>query len=87
LEFNIISVYPNPFNPVTTIEYTLKTFSEFEINLYDLLGRQIQQLVFDAKPQGNYSIRFDGSHLASGTYIIGLRTKKSYSASKAILIK
>ncbi|HJW30566.1 MAG TPA: T9SS type A sorting domain-containing protein, partial [Saprospiraceae bacterium] len=85
--YDLVSVYPNPFNPITNIEYNLRTFSEFELDLYDLLGRQIQNLDHGMKPPGKYSMRFDGAHLASGVYVVVLRTRMSFTTSRIVIAK
>lgn len=64
--------YPNPFNPVTIIKFDIAKLSNVKLAVYDLLGKQIslvEQANFHA---GKYSVGFDGSNLASGTYIYQL---------------
>jgi hypothetical protein len=85
--YDLMSVYPNPFNPFTTIDYSLKEFSLVDLRLYDLLGREIEELEHNSRPAGRYSMRFDGSHLASGVYILGLRTKTFFTTTKLIVLK
>jgi len=77
--FVLLSVYPNPFNPQTTIEYAIRGGVEdpatpFRIRLlvYDLLGREVQTLVNDERREGTFRVQFDGSNLASGMYVVRL---------------
>jgi hypothetical protein len=60
--------YPNPYNPVTTISYYVPKDGYVNIYVYDVLGREISKLIDKSMNLGNYSINFDGSRLASGTY-------------------
>ncbi len=75
---NAITLYqnfPNPFNPTTTINYTVAGArgqglgaSEVRIVIYDLLGREVATLVNARQAPGTYEVKFDGSQLASGIY-------------------
>lgn len=60
--------FPNPFNPVTIIEYELKNPSRVRIEVYNMLGEKIKILENEKKREGKYSIEFNGDNLASGTY-------------------
>jgi hypothetical protein len=67
-EFGISQNYPNPFNPATTINYHLKTNSYVTLKVYDVLGREVVNLVDGIKEAGYYTATFNGSRLASGIY-------------------
>ena len=60
--------YPNPFNPATSIEFSLPAAGIVRLTVYDVLGRQIQELVKGAMPAGVHTLSFDGSRRASGVY-------------------
>lgn len=60
--------YPNPFNPTTTIGYQLPTDGFVKLVVYDLLGRQIAELVSGPRAAGKYSATWNASSLASGVY-------------------
>lgn len=66
--YQLMQNYPNPFNPVTTIKYSVPTISNIRLVVYDILGREIQVLVNEEKPPGNYRAQFDGTNLSSGVY-------------------
>jgi hypothetical protein len=84
--FVLCQNYPNPFNPVTTIEYTVAASGDHQavgqaqgrdagnVNLavFDLLGREVAELVNERKGAGRYTVRFDAGRLASGTYVVRL---------------
>jgi len=79
--------YPNPFNPVTTIKFTAVKSGRVQLNVYDIQGRLIKNLVDEAKEAGEYSVRFNGTNLATGIYIYELRTKNKTLRKKMTLIK
>ena len=79
--------YPNPFNPTTTISYTVPKMGNVEVAVYDVLGNYIATLVDEIKSKGEYSVRFDASQLASGSYIYSIKSGNIIIAKKCILIK
>ncbi len=92
--FNLGQNYPNPFNPTTTIEYSISRSSFVTLKIYDILGREVETLVNEEKPAGNYKVEFGGSKLASGIYFyrIAIHSDKiqagNYSSvKKMILVK
>ncbi len=71
--FNLFQNYPNPFNPSTVISYQLSALSHVKLKVYDVLGREVAELVNDAKPAGTYKVEFDASKLSSGVYFYQLK--------------
>ena len=67
-EYNLSNPYPNPFNPVTTIEYSLPQASVVTLVIYDLLGRQVAELVNSEKKGGYHKAVWNGDQNASGLY-------------------
>jgi len=72
-EFAFSANYPNPFNAVTTITFSLPEASQVKAEVYDLTGRCVAVLCDRSYPVGIYSVQFDGSALASGIYILHSR--------------
>ena len=60
--------YPNPFNPTTTIKYSIPKQSNVKLKIFDLLGSEVKTLVNKEQNQGNYRIEFDGKDFTSGIY-------------------
>lgn len=81
------NAYPNPFNPTTTIKYQLPRDGFVTLKIYDMLGREVKTLVSDYKTSGKYSVSFDASELASGTYFYQLRAGNFISTKKMLLLK
>ncbi len=78
---------PNPFNPTTTIRYTLPEAGDVSLVVYDVQGRVSGFLVNGWMPAGNHSVVFDGSGLASGVYFYQLNAEDFSDIGKMTLIK
>lgn len=85
--FELKQNYPNPFNPSTTIEYAIPKASNVKIVVYDMIGNTVSTLINKFQEVGNYKIKFDGSKLASGTYLYSLETDNKKIAKKMVLMK
>jgi len=77
--------YPNPFNPVTTIEYTLPCADQVVLHVYDLLGSEIIKLVEGPHSAGKYRLPFHAHNLPSGIYFYRL-TSGDFTATKRMLL-
>jgi len=85
--WKITQNYPNPFNPVTTIQYEVARESRIRLKLYDITGREINTLVDEVKPAGEYGVSFDASGLPSGVYIYRIEADKFNESKKLILLR
>jgi len=79
--------YPNPFNPTTDIKYSINKAGLVSIKVYDILGIEIATLVNEKQQPGNYSVRFNASHLPSGIYIYRIISGSFSATKKMILLK
>ncbi len=86
-KFALYQNYPNPFNPTTNIRYSLAEASDVTLTVYDVLGRRVATLVNEVQSSGQYTVNFDATRLASGTYIYRLQTGDFVSVKKMMLIK
>ena len=86
-EVRLLPNYPNPFNPVTTIHFELPKTSPVTIEVYDVLGRRVAQALNTTLHAGIHQLIFDGSNLASGTYLIRLTTDTQTLSTKMMLLK
>ncbi|MDP4175841.1 MAG: T9SS type A sorting domain-containing protein, partial [Bacteroidota bacterium] len=80
-----LTAYPNPFNPATTISYSIPKQSRVELKVYDILGQQVSTLVNKEQNAGEYNVMFDGTSLPSGIYIYTL-TAGNYMASRKLML-
>ena len=79
--------YPNPFNPVTTIEYGLPESSFIELSVYDIHGKLVQTLESGNKIAGYHSIVWNAQNMPTGTYFIRMITPQFVATRKVSLIK
>ncbi|REL24778.1 T9SS C-terminal target domain-containing protein [Rhodohalobacter sp. SW132] len=86
-EFALDQNYPNPFNPSTKINYSLAERADVQLVVYDILGRRVASLVNSVQSPGTYTVDFDMSRFASGTYIYRLEAGDFVSVRKMMLIK
>jgi hypothetical protein len=86
-QFELSQNFPNPFNPTTTIKYSVPQNAHVVLKILDILGAEVQTLVDEVKTPGFYEANFNASNLASGVYIYQLRTNNFVQAKKMNLIK
>ncbi|MAV63974.1 MAG: hypothetical protein CMG00_02160, partial [Candidatus Marinimicrobia bacterium] len=86
-EFSMAPAYPNPFNPITHIEYKVPYESKVSIAIYDLVGRKLETLIDEFQYAGSYSIEWNAGLSASGIYIIKMDTENFSSKQKIVLVK
>ena len=79
--------YPNPFNATTTINYDLKESGFVSLRVFDLLGREVADLVDDHLDAGSHSISWNPSGLSSGIYLYRIETGDFRAVRKLILLK
>lgn len=84
--FNLVSSYPNPFNPATTISYSLVRSTTVLLNVFDTSGRLVTTLVDGYRDAGIHEVSFDASGLASGVYIYRLQTSSIPVTGKMVLM-
>ncbi len=86
------TVYPNPFNPRTTISYDLPAETDVSIVIYDAIGQEIRQLVSRHYTAGRYSVQWDakdylGRSVGSGVYIAEIKAGSNTAIQKMLLLK
>ncbi len=91
--FSLSQNYPNPFNPATKIRYSIPQSSNVVIKVFDILGNEIETLVNEEKPTGEYEVDFNslsasgGQGLTSGIYFYKLQAGSFVQTKKMILMK
>jgi unsaturated chondroitin disaccharide hydrolase len=86
--FQLLQNYPNPFNPSTTISYSLSNVSTpVTLKVFDILGNEVKTLVREYQNPGEYSINFNASNLASGTYFYRLQSDNFIQTIRMTLAK
>jgi hypothetical protein len=86
-QFTVSSSYPNPFNPQTKIIYGLPETSSMDISVYDMRGRQVDNLFNGEQEQGYHSLIWNAVDVTSGVYFITFITDLGIKTQKVILVK
>jgi|GEM_PF-672853 len=91
-EYRLEQNFPNPFNPTTTINYSLKENSDVQIIIFNTLGRKVRTLVDKNEAAGHYSVRWDGKNdignfVATGLYFYKIKAGSFIETKKMILMK
>ena len=90
--FNITGNYPNPFNPVTNINFTVEYITEINLSIHAIDGRLVRRFLLNDLQPGNHSVSWDGkdqslSQVPSGIYIYRLESESHTDTGKMTLIK
>jgi hypothetical protein len=85
--FELQGNYPNPFNPVTTIQYELPEVVHVTLDVFDMLGHRVARLIHETQLPGVHSTVFDAGDLASGVYLYRLQAGPFTETSRMILLK
>jgi len=92
MEFKLSQNYPNPFNPTTTINFAVPANDVVNLEVFDILGRNVVTLIDSKEVQaGNYSLQWDGNNnhgksVASGVYMYRMSTVEGHSAVKKMVL-
>lgn len=82
-----IKNFPNPFNPITTLEFTLPETGFARVEIYNMLGERIDTLVERSFQAGTYTVEWDASRYATGTYFYRLTTANHSVVQKILFVK
>lgn len=86
-KFALEQNFPNPFNPSTTISFTLPLMSRVVLSIYNELGQKVAELFNGEKAAGSHSIEWNAGNFNSGIYFYELKTEKYSLTKKLILMK
>lgn len=86
-KFALEQNYPNPFNPTTNIKFSLPKATNVQLVIYNSMGQEVKSLVNEFKTAGSYTVDFNASELASGTYFYKLITSDFTETKKMTLVK
>lgn len=86
-EFQVSSVYPNPFNPTTTVAFDLPQATKINLSIYNLNGQLVSELLSGNLDAGQYRATWNATGHPSGTYIYRLNTDSGIHSGKMLLLK
>ena len=79
--------FPNPFNPTTTIKFSIPKEVQVNLVIYDILGEKVKELKNEVMKPGYYEVNFDAISLASGVYFYRLKAGDFVQTKKMLLMK
>ncbi|RQV93837.1 T9SS C-terminal target domain-containing protein [bacterium] len=82
-----LSSYPNPFNPVTTIRFSLPDAGRVSLDIFNINGQKVESLVNQQYTAGTYNVEFHGASLPSGVYFARLQASADLKTIKLLLMK
>ncbi len=86
-KFSLLQNFPNPFNPVTKIEFNVPVESYVQLSIYNVNGEKIQTLISELKSTGRYEVFWDAKNYASGVYFYKLEAGSFVDSKKMMLVK
>lgn len=86
-EYILSQNYPNPFNPATEISYELPAVNNVRLTVYNILGKEMSELVNERQNPGKYRVSFNASNLSSGVYFYTLTTDNFTETKRMLLLK
>ncbi len=89
-QFTLLQNYPNPFNPATKIRFSIPAGNNstlVKLTVYDMLGREVSQLVNSNLSPGSYEVNWDAANFSSGVYFYKLQTGEFSEIKKMSLVK
>jgi hypothetical protein len=85
--FSLLQNYPNPFNPTTKIKFTISKAGFTSLKVYDVIGKEVAELVNEDKQPGVYEIEFSADDYSSGVYFYQLKSGSFIQTKKMSLMK
>ncbi len=85
--FRLEQNVPNPFNPATSIRFTLPSAGQVKLSIYNITGQEVMRLMDGTLAAGTHSIVFNGSRFASGVYFYRITANGFTQARKMLLVK
>ena len=86
-QFALFPNYPNPFNPVTTIKFSIPETQQVTLKVYNLMGREVVTLIDQELQAGYHTTKWHASNMASGIYFYKLMSEKKAITQKMLLLK
>ena len=90
--FTLLNNYPNPFNPTTTIEFSLPLHGNVDIAIYNVMGQKVRELLSEHMNQGTHSLVWNGrddsgTTVSSGVYLCRLKMDKQIATRRMMLLR
>ena len=86
-EYTLTPAYPNPFNPVTTIEFGIPEQSHVSLQVFDMNGRLIETLISAELSSGFHQVQWNAENRSSGIYMLRIESAGQIQTQKLVLVK
>lgn len=86
-KFALHHPYPNPFNPTTTIEFSLPNSGLVSLNVYDILGRKVETILNQHMDAGTHKLQWDASNVPTGIYFVSMVSGNFTQTRKVMVLK
>ena len=86
-EYSLEPAYPNPFNPLTSIQFDIPLESDVNLSVYDIEGRLIKNLISKSYEAGEHTVEWNAEGFSSGMYLIKMETPRYHKMMKVVLLK
>ena len=86
-DYSLSQAYPNPFNPVTTLDFALPIDGKVSLTVYDMRGREVALLINGNMDAGYHSVIWHADAQASGVYFVKMVAGEYVNTQKLMLIK
>ena len=87
VKYQFNPVFPNPFNPTTTISFSIPQSGIVSLNIYDITGKLVKTLINEQLNIGYHSIDWDGTNQSSGMYLVRMESGEYIETQKLLLVK
>ena len=85
--FTLFPPYPNPFNPTTTIRFSVEMLHATSLQIFDITGRLVETLLDESLTPGDHEVTWNAGNLPSGVYFVRLQSGEYVESQKVILLK
>ncbi|MCX7983877.1 MAG: T9SS type A sorting domain-containing protein [Bacteroidetes bacterium] len=86
-EIRVEHIYPNPFNPIATLQYTVPSPMHVTVKLYNILGKEVATLVNDIQSEGIHTVEINGERFSSGVYFVTVQAGTVNVTRRIVLLK
>ena len=86
-KFELRQNFPNPFNPVTTIRYSIPKAEKVQLTVYNILGQKVMEVVNKLQAPGQHTVHIQAKNLASGVYVYRLKAGARVQVRKMVVLK
>ncbi len=86
-KYKLYPAYPNPFNPTTTIRFSVEMLHATSLQIFDITGRLVETLLDESLTPGDHEVTWNAGNLPSGVYFVRLQSGEYVESQKVILLK